>query len=99
MRTLAGPSAKVHFTHLSHAAGDSLHASFAAQTNSSSGLATGSAHQIGVLELMKKHNVPLERVCLLDPKAPAVLAPEDGNAFDWFLFGVRPIHFTFGLIN
>ena len=59
--------------------------------------AAASAHREGILELMKQHKVPLDRVCLLDPKAEKELAPEDGNgAFDWFLFGVR-IHLPFSL--
>lgn len=38
---------------------------------------------------MKKADVPLEKVCLLDPKAPQELSPEDGDGrFVWFLFGV-----------
>lgn len=38
---------------------------------------------------MKEHNKPLERVCLLDPKASKPLTPSDGEGeFDWFLFGV-----------
>lgn len=44
---------------------------------------------MGVLEAMKHHNVPLNKVCLLDPKAENILAPEDGDEFSWFLFGVR----------
>ena len=28
-----------------------------------------------------------ERICLLDPQAPAELAPEDGELFEWFVFG------------
>lgn len=48
------------------------------------------AHTISILDLMKQRNVPLERVCLLDPKAPKPLSPQDGEGeFDWFLFGVR----------
>jgi len=31
--------------------------------------------------------VPKERVCLLDPQAEKTLAPEDGEVFDWFVFG------------
>jgi len=29
----------------------------------------------------------MARVCLLDPKAPKVLSPEDAEIFDWFLYG------------
>jgi len=40
------------------------------------------------LDLMKQRNIPIERVCLLDPKATQELSPEDGQgAFDWLLFG------------
>lgn len=38
-----------------------------------------------VLELMQKEGVPLERVCLLDPKAEKEISPEDAHEFDWFL--------------
>jgi len=40
---------------------------------------------------MQARNVPLEQVCLLDPKASEALTPADGDAgkFAWFLFGVR----------
>jgi len=31
--------------------------------------------------------VPKERVCLLDPHASVTLSPEDGDKFDWFVFG------------
>jgi ribosome biogenesis SPOUT family RNA methylase Rps3 len=52
--------------------------------------ASSEAHTISILDLMKQRNVPLERVCLLDPKAPKPLNPQDGEGeFDWFLFGVR----------
>lgn len=49
---------------------------------------------MSVMELMKTSDVPLEKVCLLDPKAEKELAPEDGGGqFEWFLFGVsRNLH-------
>ena len=51
--------------------------------------ASAYAHQKSVLELMKEKGVPLDKVCLLDPKAEKELAPEDGDGrFEWFLFGV-----------
>ncbi|KAG0360853.1 hypothetical protein BC939DRAFT_505786 [Gamsiella multidivaricata] len=31
--------------------------------------------------------IPHEKVCLLDPASPDVLSPEDGDKFDFFLFG------------
>lgn len=49
-----------------------------------------------MLQLMDRSNVPLGRVCLLDPKAEQELAPEDGEGnFDWFLFGVRSTRAVF----
>ncbi len=51
--------------------------------------ASPEVHTISILDLMKDRKVPLERVCLLDPKAPKPLIPQDGGEFDWFLFGVR----------
>ncbi|GJN90705.1 hypothetical protein Rhopal_003719-T1 [Rhodotorula paludigena] len=40
-----------------------------------------------VLELMQLEGVPLEKVCLLDPRAKGEIAPSDGNEYEWFLFG------------
>ncbi|BGP32335.1 hypothetical protein JCM10296v2_004116 [Rhodotorula toruloides] len=40
-----------------------------------------------VRQLMKEEGVPLEKVCLLDPRAEKGIAPEDGREYDWFLFG------------
>ncbi|KAF9170385.1 hypothetical protein BGX21_009192 [Mortierella sp. AD011] len=31
--------------------------------------------------------IPHEKVCLLDPASPHVLSPEDGETYDFFLFG------------
>ncbi|TDL27930.1 DUF431-domain-containing protein [Rickenella mellea] len=86
MRTLAGPDARVLFTHLSQSSSKSLSNVFS--DDSSTSLASASAYQIGVLELMKQNNIPLNKVCLLDPKAEKELAPVDGDGeFEWFLFG------------
>lgn len=88
MRTLAGPGAEVHFTHLSKASSDSLNNSVKSE-ESSEGKATAFFHTKGLVDLMKERGIPLEKVCLLDPKAEKVLAPEDGDGeFEWFLFGV-----------
>lgn len=38
-------------------------------------------------DLIKSGAVSKDRVCLLDPKAPEVLAPADADQFDVFLFG------------
>ncbi|KAF7343322.1 hypothetical protein MVEN_01764500 [Mycena venus] len=88
MRMLAGPSAKIHFTHLSKASRDSLSSVFIPKPE----LAEAKCHQNGVLELIREQlgeaPASLEKVCLLDPKAPLALSPEDGDGrFEWFLFG------------
>lgn len=87
MRSLAGPDAQVNFTHLSHPSSQALSAVFS-QEGPGNNAAQTSAYQIGVMDLMNKCSVPKSRVCLLDPKAEKALNPEDGDAFDWFLFGV-----------
>ncbi|KAG6840393.1 hypothetical protein C0991_006988 [Blastosporella zonata] len=85
MRILAGPGAHVHFTHLSKSSTESLSVAFQSSTTD---LADASCHEQGVLDLMKSKGIALDKVCLLDPKAEAVLAPEDGDGrFDMFLFG------------
>ncbi|KZV83338.1 DUF431-domain-containing protein [Exidia glandulosa HHB12029] len=84
MLTLAGKDAAVRFTNLSQASRDRLAASLSDATS----LAELGAHTEGVLALMKANNVPLESVCLLDPKAEKELSPEDGDGrFQMFLFG------------
>lgn len=89
MLILAGPEATVHFTHLSRTSSTSL-ASAICNWNAEKKYATAEAHTSGVLDLMKTRAVPLEKVCLLDPKAAKELSPEDGDGrFTWFLFGVR----------
>ena len=90
MRNLAGPSSTVRFTHLSRASSTSLAKVFStAPENANDSLSQAFAHEDGVLDLMRKSSVPLERVCLLDPKAEKELSPEDGDGdFEWFLFGV-----------
>ena len=100
MRTLAGPTASIAFTNLSSATGASLSAAFSSNDSDSDAPAQAQAqaecYEQGVLALMKSRDVdipiPLERVCLLDPKAPLALTPSDGDEgkFRWFLFGVRP---------
>ncbi|KAF7294315.1 hypothetical protein HMN09_01160500 [Mycena chlorophos] len=84
MRSLAGPSSRIHFTALSAASRSSLSNVFVPVD----GLANADCHSQGVLALMKERGVPLGKVCLLDPKAEKGLAPEDGDGeFEWFLFG------------
>ncbi|KZT54471.1 DUF431-domain-containing protein [Calocera cornea HHB12733] len=50
-------------------------------------LAPAEVHTEGFQALLKSRGVPLEKVCLLDPKAPEPLRPGDGELFEWFLFG------------
>jgi len=89
MRILAGPGALVYFTHLSQTSSDSLTKIFEEAPGNGDVLAQTLCHKIGVLDLMKQSCVPLEKVCLLDPKAEEELNPRDGDGrFSWFLFGV-----------
>lgn len=88
MRILAEQDAQVKFTHLSKLSCDYLGIAFS-DSKSTDELASASVHQSGVLEIMKQSGIPMEKVCLLDPKAEAALSPEDGDHFEWFLFGVR----------
>jgi hypothetical protein len=85
---LAGPDAHVQFTSLSQSSCDFINSSFGA-TSSNESLSKFSCHRKGIMDLMKQAGIPLEKVCLLDPKAEKELAPEDGDGrFEWFLFGV-----------
>ena len=86
MQSFAGPNSEVHFTHLSQSSCTTLSSLF---TDSIAEVAPGFAHNEGIIELLKKQDVPLDKVCLLDPKAEQALSPEDGDGrFAWFLFGV-----------
>ena len=88
---LAGKGATVHFTSLSESSASSLASRLGATPqHDGSTLAKVNPTTSSILVLMKEHNIPLHRVCLLDPKAEAELAPQDGEGtFDMFLFGVR----------
>ena len=93
MLTLAGPNATVYFANLSissaSALSDDLKAKYAAEASAAGPRANAVATHVGVKDLMAQHSVPLERVCLLDPKAEKELSPSDGDGkFEWFLFGV-----------
>jgi hypothetical protein len=99
MRTLAGPTASIAFTNLSSATSATLSAAFSdtnvSDSDSAQAQAQAECHKQGVQALMKSRDIdiPLEQVCLLDPKASLALTPSDGDAgkFTWFLFGVRPV--------
>ncbi|KAH9947773.1 DUF431-domain-containing protein [Amylocystis lapponica] len=89
MRTLAGPSSQVHFTHLSQSSCTTLSSLFA-DAPTDTPLAPATPQQESIQQLMEHAGVSLAQICLLDPKADAPLAPEDGDGrFAWFLFGVR----------
>ena len=85
MKTLAGPGSEIHFTHLSQACSDSLLKSLG-QGSTRAQAAEAFCHSKGVLDLIKDIGVPLDQVCLLDPKAEHELSPDD--AYANFLFGV-----------
>ncbi|TFY79860.1 hypothetical protein EWM64_g4153 [Hericium alpestre] len=87
MLTFAGSSSSVLFTHLSPSASSSLASSLSASSPSED-KARFESHTKSVMSLMDEHEVPLSKVCLLDPKAESELEPEDGDGrFEWFLFG------------
>ncbi len=89
MQDLGGSQSSIYFTHVSPTSQVSLDRLFSESTGKDA-KASVSAHTISVLDLMKSKDVPLEKVCLLDPKATQEISPEDGNGvFEWFLFGVR----------
>ncbi|KAA1474640.1 DUF431-domain-containing protein [Dentipellis sp. KUC8613] len=89
MLTFAGPASTVLFTHLSPSASSSLSATLAPNpTSASPPRAKAECHTAGILDLLKERGIPLEKVCLLDPKAESELSPEDGDGrFSCFLFG------------
>ena len=93
MRTLAGSESHLHFTNLSGVSVKSLSTIF--QNSNDETLARTSCHNVGVLDLIKQYSAEIStlgQVCLLDPKAEAELAPDDGDGrFRWFLFGVSAI--------
>ncbi|PVG03724.1 DUF431-domain-containing protein [Serendipita vermifera] len=85
--SLIAPDGEVAFTHLSSSSCKELEGALAASQTAKTG-GTHNSYTISVLELMKQRNVPLDRVCLLDPKAEKELTPTDGDGeFDFFLFG------------
>lgn len=94
MQSLAGGTSKVHFSHLSEASRHTLQSVFSAPEDySATSKAKVEVHSLGILDLLNVLGVPLEKVCLLDPKAPHELTPDDGDGrFDCFLFGVGLIH-------
>ena len=85
MLSLSPPDATVHFTSLSTSSQIALAKAFAPDPTKN--VATAQPHTADVLTLIKELGIPLERVCLLDPRAEKEIEPEDGEVFDMFLFG------------
>ncbi|WWD21982.1 hypothetical protein CI109_106470 [Kwoniella shandongensis] len=81
MLSLVGPSSSVHFTSLSSTSIPPL----------TTHLSSSKAHPTTqpILSLLPTLNPAIDpsRVCLLDPRAPKVLAPGDAELFDVFLYG------------
>lgn len=89
MCTLAGPEATIYFASLSTSSATTLTADLEAGNPCGRLGADFHATHVGVKDIMVECRVPIEKVCLLDPKAEKELSPEDGDGrFDWFLFGV-----------
>lgn len=87
MLLLSGKDSQVYFTHLSKTSVNSLSRIFEDVTGADQ--ATGKGYTTGILELAELEGVPLDKICLLDPKAKQVLSPDDGDGrFSLFLFGV-----------
>jgi hypothetical protein len=85
MLNLIGPSSQLHFTSLSQSSIPPLQKYLETTTPSSSSKAH--LHTDPILTLVEKLGSTSARVCLLDPRAPKELAPEDGETFDIFLYG------------
>jgi ribosome biogenesis SPOUT family RNA methylase Rps3 len=86
------PTSHVHFTSLSKTSAESLPTILSSVKSSAH---EGGAHLHvstgNITKLLSANNppIPVSKVCLLDPKAPKILAPEDGEPgkFEYFLFG------------
>lgn len=49
---------------------------------------------------MQDLSIPLEKVCLLDPKADKEIAPEDGDGrFECFLYGVSTLRLSYNCVS
>jgi ribosome biogenesis SPOUT family RNA methylase Rps3 len=93
MLSLVAPHSHLHFTSLSSTSIPPLQAHLSSHPNSFK----AHTHSLPILHLLEstpelaaagvQAPVDISRVCLLDPRAPKVLAPEDGDQFDWFLYG------------
>ncbi|KAH7106871.1 DUF431-domain-containing protein [Auriculariales sp. MPI-PUGE-AT-0066] len=87
MLELAGVGSAVLFTNVSAASIAALQTALGSSAGKDGRSELGT-HSEGVLRKMEEHSVPLDKVCLLDPKAELEISPEDGDGrFEWFLFG------------
>jgi len=84
MLELIGPESQLHFTSLSSSSIPPLEEYLKSSTPSSS---KAHLHTDPILTLVEKLKSTPARVCLLDPRAPKELSPEDGDDFDIFLYG------------
>nr|ODN86059.1 hypothetical protein L203_04560 [Cryptococcus depauperatus CBS 7841] len=82
MLSLVGPLSTVHFTSLSPSSIPPL-------ASALSNAAKAKPTTLPILDLLSSLSPPVDprRVCLLDPKAEKVIAPEDAERFDVFLYG------------
>ena len=85
MRVLASFDSEIHFTNLSQPCTDSLLRGFGTAPMETQ-IADVFCTTKGVLDLLQAIRVPLDQVCLLDPKADRELSPAD--TYTNFLFGV-----------
>lgn len=85
MLQLVGPSSSVCFTSLSAASIPPLDEYLAQKPEGSKAV----LDTLPVLKFLAAQNppVPQARVCLLDPRAEAAIAPADAGTFDVFLYG------------
>lgn len=80
MLTLVGPGSTVHFTSLSSASLQSLQSALQ-QSSHKEQQATFELHTASITTLAKQRGIPLESICLLDPKAPLCLHGSDAAKF------------------
>lgn len=85
MLTLISPTSQLHFTSLSPSSIPPLQKYLSSHPSSSRAY----LHTNPILSLLSSSTPPISknRVCLLDPKAPLPLDPEDDEEFDYFLYG------------
>lgn len=85
MLSLVGPKSNVAFTSLSASSIPPLQTYLSPKPEGSKAILETKP----ILEFLSSAQppIPLGRVCLLDPRAEKVLAPEDAELFDVFLYG------------